>query len=208
MSEGRRRATRPDRPYRKVPVRRLLLECNRRLREARGPRAFELIAALCYRWPQVQSGIVYLGDSCLDAGRPAHCCSQCRKQGRENCEHPHCCAARLMGGRCGKTAHRAKYDLQRVGLIRLHGAGPRHCPCSRCGGDAAGGRITAARGEVVSAATGYELEGDLSDPGGRLERPPQAKPSAYTSPAQARLRREGQAKLQRALEAMRSRAGP
>lgn len=215
---GLERRTRPDRPYRKVPVRRLLLECNRRLRDARGPRAFELIAALVYRWPQVQSGIVYLGDSCLDAGRPAHCCSSCRKQGRESCEHPHCCAARLMGERCGKTAHRAKFDLHRVGLVRLHGAGPRHCSCSRCGGDPAGGRIQATRGEMVSAATGYELDADMLGAGGprassgvaaaqTAERPEGAR-ARYLSPAEARLREEGQAKLQRALEKMRQRAGP
>lgn len=183
MSAPRR--TRPDRPYRKVPIRRLLIECNRRLAGARGPRAFELVAALVERWPQVQSGIVYLGD--VKAG--------------------------AMMQRCGRTAHRAKYDLVRVGLIRLHGAGPKCCPCAACGGQAAGGKILSSSGQVVSAATGYELDPMLIQP------PPTAHPStpgrpraggrpAYESPAEARVKREGMAKLNAALEKMRPRPGP
>jgi len=169
-------------PYRKIPVRRLLFECNRRLSNSRGPRAFELIAALVYRWPQVQSGIVYIGD--VKMGDLMH--------------------------RCGRTAHRAKYDLQRVGLIRLHHAGPRMCSCHRCGGVGAGGRILNGRGQPVSCATGYELDPEIlgppvKAPGGGNGR---SRPNSYVSPAQARLRAEGQAKVRDALERLRSRAGP
>lgn len=186
MSAPRR--TRPDRPYRKVPIRRLLIECNRRLSGARGPRAFELVAALVERWPQVQSGIVYLGD--VKAG--------------------------AMMQRCGRTAHRAKYDLVRVGLIRLHGAGPGLCPCSRCNGGKrdesknAGGSIQNARGDTVSAATGYELDPELQAPPAPRA-PSTRRPRAggrYESPAEARIRREGMAKVQAALEGMRGRPGP
>jgi hypothetical protein len=177
MSSPRR--TRPDRPYRKIPIRRLLIECNRRLAGARGPRAFELVAALVERWPQVQSGIVYLGDK----------------------------RAGAMMQRCGRTAHRAKYDLVAVGLIRLHGAGPKCCPCAKCGGASAGGKILNGRGELVSAATGYELDPSL------IVQPRPAPPRAGTtrrqlSPAERRVMAEGQAKVARALENMRARPGP
>jgi hypothetical protein len=156
------------------------MECNRRLAGARGPRAFELVAALVERWPQVQSGIVYLGD--VKAGG--------------------------MMRRCGRTAHRAKYDLVRAGLIRLHGAGPKCCPCARCGGQAAGGKILNGRGELVSAATGYELDPSL------IPLPQQAaarRPGGTArqlSPAERRVRDEGRAKLARAMETMRARPGP
>jgi hypothetical protein len=180
------RRTRPDRPYRKVPIRRLLIECNRRLAGARGPRAFELVAALVERWPQVQSGIVYLGD--VKAG--------------------------AMMKRCGRTAHRAKYDLVRVGLIRLHGAGPGLCPCSRCNGGQrdeskfAGGKIFNAGGERVSAATGYELDPSLIPPPSRPAPRPAGVTARRLSPAERRVLAEGQAKLSRALDAMRPRPGP
>lgn len=184
------RRNRPDRPYRKVPVRRLLFECNRRLHGARGPRGFEMIAALIYRWPQVQSGIVYLGDSCTDGGR----------------EHSsdHCCMAQLMG-RCGKTAHRAKYDLLRAGLLKLHGAGS---------GERSGGKILNQQGRPVGAATGYELEAAILAPPvapAAVARRRVAPSSSYESPAQQRVRREGQRKIADALarlEPGRGRAGP
>ena len=159
-----------------------------------GPRAFEMVAALAYRWPQVQSGIVYIGDSCIDAGRE-HCCGSCRKQGRASCSHEHCCMARLMR-RCGKTAQRAKHDLQRVGLVKLHGAGP---------GVHAGGKFTGPEGPTA-AATGYELEAAIF----AAPRPPRApRPASdYVSPAVARVRAQGQAKMRQALESMRERASP
>lgn len=182
---------RPDRPYRRIPVRRLLLECNRRLRDARGPRAFELLAALVYRWPNVQSGIVYLGD--LRMGE-------------------------LMGGRCARTAHRAKYDLLRAGLVQLHHAGPRLCPCRRCNGGtvdaskSAGGTILDGRGRLVACATGYALDPDLfRDP--IASRPPGGPVPArggYVSPYEERVKREGREKLARAMDSIASkvRAGP
>lgn len=183
MSRPARRV-RPDRPYRKVPIRRLLMECNRRLAGARGPRAFELVAALVERWPQVQSGIVYLGD--VRAGE--------------------------MMQRCGRTAHRAKYDLVAAGLIRLHGAGPKCCPCARCGGQAAGGKTLNGRGELVSAATGYELDPTLikAPPTSRAQ-PGIGRPRAggrSLSPAERRVLDEGRAKLARALDSMRPRPAP
>jgi hypothetical protein len=172
-------------PYRRLPVRRLLFECNRRLHGSRGPRGFEMVSALIYRWPQVQSGIVYIGDSCTDAGR----------------EHrsDHCCMAQLMK-RCGKTAHRAKYDLLRAGLVKLHGAGP---------GERAGGKILNQKGQAVGAATGYQLDPAVLD----APRPPSTPKAAsgYESPAQQRLRADGRRKLADAVERMRaasSRAGP
>lgn len=170
-------------PYRKIPVRRLLFECNRRLSGVRGPRAFELITALVYRWPQVQSGIVYIGDAKM--GDLMH--------------------------RCGRTAHRAKYDLQRVGLIRLHHAGPRMCSCHRCGGSGAGGKILNGRGQSVSCATGYELDPEVLGREGTGATPrtrPVPPGRRYDSPAEARVREEGRRKLQDALETMRRRAGP
>lgn len=177
MSKAARRV-RPDRPYRRIPVRRLLMECNRRIPKG-GGRAFLLVAALVERWPQVQSGIVYCGDDRM---------------------------GELMR-RCGRTAHRAKYDLVRTGLLRLHGAGPKCCPCSSCGGQAAGGKILNARGAVVSAATGYELDPSFTGPrpdhrsrgeGGRGVLADAAARS-YESPAEARLRREGQERLRAAV---------
>jgi hypothetical protein len=191
----RERRRRPAVPYRAYPVRRVLIECNRRLRGVRGPRAFEALAALIYRSPQVQSGVVYIGDCCAGEHRSEHCCM-----------------AQLMR-RCGRTAHRAKYDLADAGLIKLHNAGRGLCPCSRCGGDQskkAGGSILNAHGQVVGAATGYELDPSLFAPP-RPPRPP-ASASAYRSPAQARAVSEGQARLAAALERMRpppaDRAGP
>lgn len=173
MSDRAARRQRPDLPYRKVPVRRLLLECNRRLHASRGPRAFEMMAALVYRWPQVQSGVVYIGDEGM---------------------------AELMK-RCGKTAHRAKYDLARAGLVKLHCAGP---------GLRAGGKILNGRGQVVAQATGYEIDPSIlkAAPESRAASRAQARPagSGYESPAQARLRREGQAKIRQALENMKARA--
>jgi hypothetical protein len=191
-----RGASQPAAPYRRYPARKLLFECNRRLRDARGPRAFEMMAALIYRSPQVKSGIVHLGDSCIDAGRE-HCCGHCRREGRRSCEHPHCCMARLMGDRCGKTAHRAKYDLLRAGLVKLHGAGPA---------ERAGGKILDGSGRPVGAATGYELDPELfaapastgrSAPG--PSRPGVGRHTAATPAA-------GLAKMRAAIE--RQRAGP
>lgn len=156
------------------------MECNRRLAGARGPRAFELVAALVERWPQVQSGIVYLGD--VKAG--------------------------AMMKRCGRTAHRAKYDLVAAGLIRLHGAGPKCCPCARCGGQAAGGKILNGQGQVVSAATGYELDPALIGPRPQLSATRRASTPRQLSPAERRVLADGQAKLARALDAMRPRPGP
>jgi hypothetical protein len=155
------------------------MECNRRLAGARGPRAFELVAALVERWPQVQSGIVYLGD--VKAG--------------------------AMMQRCGRTAHRAKYDLVAAGLIRLHGAGPKCCPCGGCGGQAAGGKTLNGRGESVSAATGYELDPSLIAQPRPAPRRVGTAPR-HISPAQRRVLAEGQAKLARALDTLRGRAGP
>lgn len=202
MSRRRRiagRQSRPAKAYRPFPIRRVLIECNRRLAGARGPRAFEAMAALIYRSPQVKSGIVYLGD----------CCAKAHTSDR-------CCMAQLMK-RCGKTAHRAKYDLADAGLIRLHNAGRGLCPCSRCGGDQskkAGGSILNAHGQIVSAATGYELDPALFAPpaaeqaaqvpavaAGRQSRPPTSSGRPVTVEA-------GRARLRDALERMRSRAGP
>jgi hypothetical protein len=184
MSRPRSGVAQAAAPYRRIPVRRLLFECNRRLSSVRGPRAFELVAALVYRWPQVQSGIVYIGDAKM--GDLMH--------------------------RCGRTAHRAKYDLLRVGLIRLHHAGPRMCSCRRCGGVGAGGRILNSRGQPVSCATGYELDPEVLGPPVKTPRGGNGRPSSsssrYVSPAQARVRAEGQAQLREALDRMRSRAGP
>lgn len=192
-----KRGAAPARPYRRYPIRRLLFECNRRLHDARGPRAFEAMAALMLRSPEVKSGIVYIGDSCIDAGRE-HCCGSCRKAGRRQCDHRHCCMSRLMGDRCGKTAHRAKHDLQRVGLVKLHGAGPQV---------KAGGKMLDHEQRAVGAATGYELDPELftAEPAAR---PARSTLSDDRHPAEARVRREGQAKLRDALERMRSRAGP
>jgi hypothetical protein len=164
-----------------------------------------MVAALIYRSPQVGSGVVHLGDSCIDAGRE-HCCGGCRKAGFGRCDHAYCCMARLMGNRCGKTAHRAKYDLLRVGLVKLHGAGPKLCPCGKCGGGHAGGKILDASGRPVGAATGYELDPSLfaAPPKGS----PPSRPSGYVSPAQQRVRSERKAKIDAALERMRPRAGP
>lgn len=182
-------------PYRPLPVRRMMFECNRRLHEARGPRAFEMMIALVKRWPHVKSGIVYIGDSCIDAGRE-HCCGTCRRKGLTSCEHDHCCMARLMQ-RCGKTAHRAKHDLFRVGLVKLHGAGP---------GVRAGGKIIDGHDLPVGSATGYELDPALF----AAPRPPKTgrPPSRYESPAQARVRSEGQRKLAETMRAIGARAGP
>jgi len=175
----RSKRTRPDRPYRKLPIRRLLIECNRRGLKARD---FELVAALVERWPQVQSGIVYLGD--LGAG--------------------------ALMRRCARTAHRAKYDLMAAGLIRLHGAGPKCCPCAGCGGQAAGGKILNAGGELVSAATGYELDPSLIPPVSRRSAPRPSRSGAerHLSPTERRALADGQAKIARALDAMRPRPGP
>jgi len=182
---------RPDAPYRKLPIRRLLFECNRRLHHARGPRAFELVAALIQRWPHVQSGIVYIWDSC--------------EGGRHRSEH--CCMAQLMR-RCGKTAHRAKYDLADVGLIKLHCAGRGRCNCRRCNGEAAGGKILNSKGQSVSQATGYELDPSVLAVPIISARKSQPRVSSYESPAQRRLREQGQATMRKAVESMRSRAGP
>jgi hypothetical protein len=178
------RRVRPDRPYRKVPIRRLLIACNRRGLRARD---FALAAALIERWPQVQSGIVYLGDKR---------------------------AGELMR-RCGRTAHRAKYDLVAAGLIRLHGAGPGMCPCSRCNGGQrdeskfAGGKILTARGERVSAATGYELDPSLiTSPSSKAAARRPGGTARQLSPAERRVLDEGRAKVARALETMRARPGP
>lgn len=177
------RRSRPDSPYRAVPIRRLLVECNRRLR-TRGPRAFEAVAALVKRWPEVQSGIVYIGDEKLGG---------------------------LMG-RCGRTAHRAKYDLADAGLVRLHGAGRGMCPCSRCGGQAAGGKILNARGQLVSAATGFELDPSIlanpASPRGSAPGPSRPGGGRHESPAERRIREAGQAKIRDALAQLRDRAGP
>lgn len=211
----RERRRRPTAPYRSYPIRRVLMECNRRLSGAHGPRAWLVIAALIYRSPKVQSGIVYLGDSCTEAGRE-HVCGACRRNGKTACEHEYCCMARLIA-RSGKTAHRAKYDLADAGLIRLHNAGRRLCPCRRCnGGNAdpsknAGGSIFDGE-RHVGAATGYELDPGLfaAPPpihrGGRPPAPPDRK--RYVSPAEERIRREGMGKIRDSLERMRSRAGP
>jgi len=195
---------RPDRPYRPISPRRLWLEFNQRLRQARGPRAHELMAALIFRWPQTRSGIVYLGDSCLDNGHAEHRCTSCRRENRQGCPHPYCCAARLMGNRCGKTAQRAKFDLMRAGIVRLHGAGP---------GVRAGGMVLNSRGQAVPAATGYELEPLLfaSRPAGSTPPPesmgrPTGRPPAPT--AQPATLEAGREKMRVALERLRGRAGP
>jgi hypothetical protein len=160
------------------------MECNRRLAGARGPRAFELVAALVERWPQVQSGIVYIGDE----------------------------KAGGMMRRCGRTAHRAKYDLVDAGLVQLHGAGRGLCPCSRCGGDktkSAGGSILNGRGDVVSAATGYELDPTLTAPPAPRRSPERPRAGGRSlSPAERRIQAEGQARIAKALETMRARPGP
>jgi hypothetical protein len=165
--------------YRPLPVNRLLKECNRRV-PSQGPRCFEMLVALVKRFPQVQSGTLYIGDEGI---------------------------AKLMGeGRCGKTAHRAKYDLLRVGLIRLKHAGPRMCPCGRCGGEKAGGTILNSNGKAVAAATGYEVDPALF---GQPKSPKPPRPSSsYESPAQRRLREQNQDRMKRALESLRPRAGP
>jgi hypothetical protein len=150
-------------PYRRIPVRTLLFECNKRI-AARGPRAFEMMAALIYRWPQVQSGIIYIGD-----GRMAE----------------------LMR-RCGKTAHRAKRDLERCGLIRLHRT--------------AGGKILNSNGQPVAAATGYEIDPAVLEK--KAPAPPRRPAAPSDTPAQARVRREGQEKIRAALDTMRARPGP
>lgn len=189
-------------------------ECHRRA-PSQGLRCFEMLMALISRFPQVQSGILYIGDSCLDAGRE-HCCGACRKAGRR-CEHRYFCMAKLMGkGRCGKTAHRAKYDLLRVGLIRLVGAGPRMCPCEGCGGGKAGGTILNSNGQPVAGATGYEIDPEL------FGQPKQTRPRArgkeraissghgavWASPAERRLQEENSARMHALVDDMRSRAGP
>lgn len=184
------------------------MECNRRLAGARGPRAFEAMAALIYRSPQVNSGVVYLGDSCIDSGRE-HCCGRCRKEGRARCEHEFCCMARLMH-RCGKTAHRAKYDLAEAGLIRLHHAGRKLCPCARCGGDStrkAGGSILDGDGRAVGAATGYELDPQVfAAPVERPARPTGAAATTLLRPPATIA--QGLEKIRAALERRQDRAGP
>lgn len=185
------RRSAPARPYRKYPIRRLLLECNRRLAGARGPRAWLALAALIHRSPQVGSGVVFLGDSCVDAGRE-HCCGSCRRNGKSSCEHAFCCMARLMS-RCGKTAHRAKYDLERAGIIRLHGAGA---------GVRGGGKMLDGTGRAVGAATGYELDPELFT----TPAPADQQASTSTSPAQRRVAAEGMQKAREALERMRARS--
>src|ERR1700674_543782 len=110
MAKGARalnwpRRPQPARPYRKYPIRAVLFECNRRLKDARGPRAFELIAALISRSPQVQSGVVYIGDDGMG-----------KLMGGCRCKKWRACACGF--GRCWRTAHRAKYDLPRVGLVK------------------------------------------------------------------------------------------
>lgn len=100
--------------------------------------------------------------------------------------------ARLMS-RCGKTAHRAKYDLQRVGIIRLHGAGA---------GVRGGGKMLDGTGRAVGAATGYELDPELFATPTSTER----QASTTSSPAQRRVAAEGMQKAREALERMRSRS--
>jgi hypothetical protein len=157
------------------------MECNRRFSAVGGPRAFELVAALVERWPQVQSGIVYIGDE----------------------------RAGALMRRCGRTAHRAKYDLAAAGLIVLHGAGPKYCSCARCGGPKAGGTIYNSRNEAVAAATGYELDPTLiSNPSGRAAPSTRSNAARHRSPAEQRLVDQGRAKLAAALDNLRARPGP
>lgn len=164
------------------------------------------MAALIFRSPQVASGVIYIGDSCLDAGREHHVCGSCRKAGKIECGHEHCCMARLMR-RCGRTAHRAKYDLADAGLVRLHGAGRRMCPCGRCGGTSAGGSILDQTGKPVGAATGYELDPEVFAVPVERPRPTGAAPPAATVQQRLTLA-AGQRQLADALERMRQRAGP
>lgn len=146
----------------------------------RGPRCYELVAVLVQLFPQVQSGVVFKGDLGM---------------------------AGLMD-RCSKTVHRAKYDLLRCGLVRLHCSGPKMCPCSSCGGQAAGGKILNSRGQSVSAATGYQLEPALlSRP--KQRRPPRAqRASSNESPAERRLREEGRQRMAGIVAGLKARAGP
>jgi len=167
------------RPYQPPSPRRIIAECKRRLWPMRGPRAFEAIAVLVELFPKRQSGVVFIGDLKM---------------------------AKAMG-RCEKTAHRAKYDLLRVGAIRLHGAGPRMCPCGGCGGAKAGGTIFNSNGQPVSAATGYELDPALLVQPRQSPRSPR-KPTSYESPAELRLREQNKGRMARALESLRPRAGP
>jgi hypothetical protein len=87
----------PDKPYRKLPIRRLLVAVNQRCGHRRGPRIFEMVAVLIDCFPRVQSGVLYLGDEAM---------------------------GKLMK-RHEKTAHRAKADLLESGLVRLSCCGPR-----------------------------------------------------------------------------------
>lgn len=175
------RRNQPALPYRPISPRRLIQECKRRLYRlgVRGPRGYELAAVLVELAPKVQSGVIYMGDVRM--------------------------AERM--GRCSKTAHRGKYDLLRAGLVRLSGAGPKMCPCAKCGGTAAGGRILNSHGQPVSAATGYELDPSLlSRP--KLGPAPLAKGSNHETPAQRRLRLEQAERLREAGDRLRGRPGP
>lgn len=101
---AKRRRQRPSQPYRPVSRGRL----DREIRAAaqahglHGDRVWRLTRALLELLPKVQSGVAYMGDDGM---------------------------AKLMGRRAGKTAHRAKFDALRCGLIHLTGSGPKRCPC-------------------------------------------------------------------------------